>query len=81
MRFLWLMLAPPLLVGLYIGYIYLEAWVITRAQPREEGFMCDKHGLMQKRYTISFAGVAYCAICFHEKLETMEKIPTNGAAS
>jgi hypothetical protein len=77
---IWL-LTLPLLVGGYIGYIWLVAWFEVKALPRAETFMCDKHGPMQKEYTITFAGVPYCSMCFHEKLSVMEKIPgSNGTA-
>jgi hypothetical protein len=70
----------PVLAAAYAGYIWLSAWFEVKALPRSDVFMCDKHGPMQKEYTVSFAGMPYCALCFHESLSKMEKIPgSNGS--
>lgn len=69
-----IVLGIVLLAGGYIGYTWLNAYLQTKAWPREPMFICDKHGPINKNYIIQFSGVDYCSLCFHEKLETAEKI-------
>jgi hypothetical protein len=78
MKVLFWVWLGPVLAACYVGLVYLVAWFEVKAQPRADAFLCDKHGVMNAEYTISFAGVKYCSICFHEKLGMMEKVPSNG---
>src|ERR1035437_2445 len=74
----WSPLWLPLLVAAYVGYVYLEAWFETKALPRSEVFVCDKHGPMQRESTISFMDIPYCSICFHERMKSAESMLGNG---
>jgi hypothetical protein len=75
---LWFTLVAVLLVALDLGYIWLRAWFEVKGLPRGETYICNKHGPMQKESTISFIGVPYCPLCFHERLQSAERIPVNG---
>ena len=70
----WIVIGLPVLAGLYVVYIYVEAWFEVKALPRSEVFICSKHGPIQKESTISFSGVPYCPICFHTNLSNSERI-------
>lgn len=56
----------------YIGYLILGAFLSVKTAPREEMFICDKHGPLRKQHVISFAGIESCPICFHERMKTVE---------
>jgi hypothetical protein len=75
---LWIIFGVPISAGLYVGYVYLEAWFETKALPRSEVFVCDKHGPMQRESTISFMDLPYCSICFHERMKSAESMLGNG---
>lgn len=51
----------------------LAAWLLVRSAPREEMFLCPKHGPMRQTHTIEFMGTPYCPLCWHERMMTMEK--------
>lgn len=75
MKIFWLIATMPIAVFLYVGYVFLAAYVEVKGLPRGETFICDKHGPMQKETTITFVGVPYCSLCFHERLKSAEQIP------
>jgi len=75
---LWSPLWVPLTVAGYVGYIYLSAWFEVKALPRSEVFVCDKHGPMQRESCITFMGIPYCSLCFHERMKSSETIMGNG---
>jgi hypothetical protein len=60
-------------VGGYLAYICLEAWTEVKALPREEMFLCHKHGPIKQEGTIDFFGQKACGLCFHEKLQAAEQ--------
>jgi len=60
--------------GLYILYLWLDAWAAAKTAPRSEMFLCDTHGPMRKEHMITFVGIPYCPLCFHSKLTRAEKI-------
>lgn len=73
----WFLIGLPIGAGLYVGWIYFQAWFDVRALPRSESYICTKHGPIQKESTISFSGVPYCPICFHQNLNSAERILGN----
>jgi hypothetical protein len=77
MIWIWLILGLILAAGLYVGWVYFTAWFEVRALPRSETFICNKHGPIQKESTISFSGVPYCSLCFHQNLSSAERILGN----
>lgn len=71
---IWIFLGLCFIVGCYFAIIWLEAYIEVKGQPREEMFLCDKHGAISKRHLIKFMDFDYCPMCFHEKLSEAEKI-------
>jgi hypothetical protein len=62
------------IAGLYAGLTFLKVWVTEKGRPREEMFLCDKHGAMRKKHTITFQGASYCSVCFHQRMAASEEI-------
>lgn len=58
-----------IVILLYIAYVYLRAKLEVKAAPREDMFMCDKHGAFRKRHLIKFLDMEYCPLCFDEKMQ------------
>jgi len=57
----------------YLGWIVFSSYLATKASPREPMVWCPKHGPIRQQYMITFMGVPYCSICFHERLQAAER--------
>lgn len=58
----------------YVLWLFLSAYLEVKAQPREAMFWCTKHGMMRKKDCISFMGMDYCILCWHERVKSQEKV-------
>jgi hypothetical protein len=77
--FFWFVSLSLLASGLYIGYVYFQAWWEVRNQPRAPMFLCNKHGPIRNEHLIHFQSgpdtwIDYCPLCFHERLAGVEKV-------
>lgn len=66
------------LVALYFMALVMDAWLETKAAPREPMFFCPKHGMMRKENTIVLIDVTkepMCPMCFHETMQKASKSP------
>jgi hypothetical protein len=72
----WTLLAGVVIL-VYSGLTFLEAYLEVRAAPREPMFICEKnpkHGMFLAKHCIEFMpGVKYCPLCFHETSKRMER--------
>jgi hypothetical protein len=59
---------------LYVVITILMAWLEVKGQPKEEMFLCEKHGPIRKVHCITFLDTLYCPRCFHERLSSAEKV-------
>jgi len=76
---LWIFLGVVVSVGLYFLYVWFDVYAKVKMAPREEMFMCDKHGPIRKKHIIKFQigpddYVDYCPSCYHQKMSAAEKI-------
>lgn len=61
------------LLVLYAGWLVFSSYLSVKAAPREPMEWCPVHGPIRKQYMITFMGMPYCAICFHNRLRTAER--------
>lgn len=66
------MLFLLLVAGLYLSYVIMVAKDKVSSAPREDMYMCDKHGPIAKKHILKLEGytevpIEYCPICWQEK--------------
>jgi hypothetical protein len=52
---LWCIVVLVALLALYVAYMFWEAYVEVKGAPREEMFLCNKHGFLSPKHLITFA--------------------------
>lgn len=53
----------------YIAYLYLASKAEVTSSPREEMFICDKHGAFRKNQLFKFLDDEWCPLCVNEKIK------------
>lgn len=78
--YILIVIAVLVVLGLgYLGYMYFASYARMRMAPREEMFLCDKHGPIRKKHIIRFQIAAdefieYCPRCYHARMSAAEKM-------
>lgn len=79
MKYLYIFAVVLGAVILYVAWVVITTIIETKGAPREEMFLCPKHGPIRAQHCIQFQSssdtwVKYCSICFHERLTNAEKV-------
>lgn len=56
----------------WLIWLALGAWLTVKTSPREDMYLCPKHGPLRKKNVISFGGLDSCPLCFHERMLSVE---------
>lgn len=69
--FLDIFFALVVLAGLFGLEVALSGYLEHKGRPREEMYLCDKHGAFRKSHALFITPeVPYCPQCFSERLAT-----------
>lgn len=73
--YLLLLIGIPAIIGAaYLGLVAYGAKHDTEDAPRQDMFVCDKHGLFPKKYAMQLTGVTeepilQCPMCMEDKFK------------
>lgn len=78
MHFVVLIVLLVLFVAGYLGFCSYVAKASVSTAPRDDMFLCEKHGPIAKRHLFQLSGytekpISMCPICYDDKMKAAKK--------
>ena len=54
-----------IVIGIYLGSAFLEAWMDVVRRPTEPMEWCHVHGFFRKKHTLPFMNTTICPMCYN----------------